>query len=107
MQSKVQTILLPTDFSIRSLQVVRHVLERDRNGKYNCVCAAGLNLSGYITDLLFFSRKEVIKKLQGKLFTEALQTIRNKYASQTNSIRCEIFTGFTQSAFSLFLDGTR
>lgn len=107
MQSKIQTILVPTDFSIRSLQIVRHALDRNPNNQFNIIQATGLNLSGYITDLLFFSRKDVIRNLSGEVFIEACQIIRNKYVSQINSMRCEIFTGFSQAAFNLFIEGNR
>jgi hypothetical protein len=101
----VKTILLPTDFSIRSLQPVRYALEEDSGERLNVIHVVGLRIPQSITELLFFSREDFVKKLSGEVFNEACQVIRNKYASRINEMRIEIFTGLTQGAFNLFLDG--
>lgn len=101
----VKSVLMPTDFSIRSLHVMRYALEENPTSKLNIVLVTGMRISGSITELLFFSRKELIKKLQGEVFNEACQIIRNKYQSRISEVHFEIFTGMTQGAFSLFLEG--
>ena len=60
-----------------------------------------------ITNLLFFSRKDLAKKLASGVFSEACQVIRNKYVTQINEMRVEVFTGATQGAFNLFTDGQK
>lgn len=101
----LKTILIPTDFSIRSLQVVKHAIDRNPNEKLNVVHATGITISDSITRLLFFSKKDLAKKLPGDTFNEACQVISNKYVSQINEMKIDIFTGITQVAFNHFTAG--
>ncbi|HZY78474.1 MAG TPA: hypothetical protein VFE50_03055 [Cyclobacteriaceae bacterium] len=101
----VKSVLLPTDFSIRSLHIMRYALEENPDCELRMFLVTGMRIPGSITELLFFSRKELIKKLQGQVFIEACQIIRNKYQSHINEVHFEIFTGMTQGAFNVFLEG--
>jgi hypothetical protein len=100
-----KTILLPTDFTIRSLNLLRHALYSYKETSLNIVMVTGVTLPESISDLLFFSKREFFKKMSDAEFTEACDIIRKKYASNINSLRFEIFTGVTQAAFRNFLEG--
>jgi hypothetical protein len=102
-----RTILIPTDFSISSLNLVRYAIERNPDDTLNIVFVTGISLSESITDLLFFSKKEIIENLENNDFREACQIIRNRYQSVISSMRTALFTGFTQAAFSNFLEGNQ
>lgn len=103
-----KTILIPTDFTVQSLNVVKSALNKS-NPEYrlDIVFVHGIYLSSSITDLLFFSKKEVLAELSNPDFEEACAVIRNKFHLQINSIRKELFVGFNQAAFNNLLEANR
>jgi len=104
----IKKILIPTDFSIQSLNVLKSALsELNEGDKVDILMVHGMYTSTNITSLLFFSKREILDSVAGEAFREACQIIKSKYASKINSMREEIFTGYTQTAFSNFLEGNR
>jgi hypothetical protein len=104
----IKKILIPTDFSIQSLNVLKSALSDLNEGdKVDILMVHGMYNSTNITSLLFFSRKEILDSVASDSFREACQIIKSKYSSKINSMREEIFTGFTQSAFENFVEGNR
>ncbi|MEK6478777.1 hypothetical protein WJR50_14620 [Catalinimonas sp. 4WD22] len=100
-----KTVIVPTDFSIESLHVVKTILSMtSREEKFDIIFLHGVHLTTSITELLFFSHSEMIRKLSNPHFDEACHVIKNKFSSQINSIRKDIFTGFTQAAFENYLE---
>lgn len=102
-----RTILIPTDFSIDSLKFLVEAVQSVQIGSINVVFLHCAHLPNSILDLLFYSKKEIIKSLVTPTFVDACKVIRNKYQSKINSTRIEIFTGHTQAAFENFLEGNR
>lgn len=102
-----KTILIPTDFSIESLKLLKEAIHSVEIGSINIVFLHCIHLSDSIFDLLFFSKKELIESLMSKNFNDACKIIRNRYTSKINSARVEIFTGTTQQAFNNFLEGNQ
>lgn len=100
-----KTILVPTDYTIRSLHILKHVVDREQSGRLDIVFFSGVVLQDSITELLYFSKRTTIENLITAEFKEACQIIRNKYARQISSMRYDIFTGLTQAAFENFLEG--
>ncbi len=99
------TILIPTDFTIESLNLFKKAAQSVESESVNIVFLHCVHLSDSITELLFFSKKELIKSLVNPDFQDACKIICNKYASRINSTRIEIFNGTTQSAFNNFIEG--
>ncbi|MEQ8474321.1 MAG: hypothetical protein RIC35_24205 [Marinoscillum sp.] len=102
-----KTILIPTDFTIRSLGLLKIALNEQGDQKFNIILSHGVRLSTSISDLLFFSHGKLIQSLSSKEFEEGLQVIKNKYGSQINQIRIEPFVGSTQSAFHNYVMGNK
>jgi hypothetical protein len=100
-----KTILVPTDYSIRSLHILKHALNKDVSDSLNIVFFTGVILQDSITELLFFSKRNIIESLTTNEFKEACQIIRNKYSTRITSMRFDVFTGFTQAAFNNFIEG--
>ncbi|CAN5471338.1 hypothetical protein BH23BAC1_BH23BAC1_20560 [soil metagenome] len=101
-----KTILIPTDFTIESLNIVKSALSKnDGEHLYNIIFLHGRYLSTSITERLFFSKKELLESLSNPEFEDAFNIIRNKYYSQINSILQDIFSGFNQAAFNNYLEG--
>lgn len=103
-----KTILLPTDFSIESLTVLKNVLSQSSSDdKFDIILLHGVHLTDSITDLLFLSKKKIVNQFITNEFNEACSVLQNKYASKINSIRKDIFTGFTQAAFNNYVEGNK
>ncbi|GAB3164087.1 hypothetical protein [Telluribacter humicola] len=101
------TILIPTDFTIESLNVVKGALRQLDGEEVNLILVYSAHLSDCITDLLFFSKKKYLEDLQNEKFKEACEILLNKYASQINSFSIDLFTGNYQSTFHNFLLGNK
>jgi hypothetical protein len=102
-----KTILVPTDFSISSLNMVKSALERHQGHPLIVIFGVGVNLPDGIVDKLFFSRYQLVQGLIPKEFDEACQIVRKRYASAIRDMRVEAFSGFTQAAFQNFIDGNQ
>jgi hypothetical protein len=101
----MKTILIPTDFTIESLNTVKGVFKKNDNGEQvNLILLHAVFLSDSITDRLFYSKEKHLLTLQSEKFREACQVLLNTYASRVNSFRIELFSGFTKQAFANFLE---
>ncbi|TDB60022.1 hypothetical protein [Arundinibacter roseus] len=103
----MKTILIPTDFTIESLNTVKGAFKRDSQEKVNLILLYAIGMSDSITDLLFFSKEKFIASQQSGKFAEAFQILQNTYDSQINSFRVELFSGYTQNAFANFLEANQ
>ena len=102
-----KTVLVPTDFTIRSLNLLKSVLNRHQGEKINIILCHGFEFGSSVTDLLFYSKKRILSALKTDEFEKALQVIRNKYDSGIESLRTEAFFGSTHSAFANFIEGNK
>lgn len=101
-------ILLPTDFSIESLNVLKHYLQKSsKEAVLDVVLVHGQTLSDSISDLLFFSKYRILKELNIEHFEDAVKILQNKYDSKLRNVHIDIFTGHNQSAFENYLTGNR
>lgn len=99
-----QTILIPTDFSVESLNLVKQALHDHSDQRMNILLVHGVDTSYSVTDLLFFSKSVIYKELATKEFEEACDLLRSHYSKEINSLRFDLFTGLTQNAFNNFLE---
>jgi len=103
-----RTILIPTDYTVESLNLVKAALSKRSNGKkYDIILIHGIFLSSSITELLFLSKDKIIESLSNPEFDEACEVLRNKFDSQINSLRKDFFSGSWQSAFNNYVEGNR
>jgi len=100
----MKTILIPTDFQIKSLRLVREALENNPNEEVRIILAHGMYMSSSITDLLFFSKSKVLNELVSEDFNTSCDLIKNTYESQLKSIIIDTFSALNQSAFHDFLE---
>ena len=100
-----KTIVIPTDFTVQSLNVLKAVLNQNNDKQqYDVILLHGFSLSDSIRDLLFFSKSQQIAGLMTAEFEEAYEVIRNKFDSQINSVKIDLFTGYNLSAFHTYLE---
>lgn len=101
----MKTVLIPTDFSLGSLNVAKTVIEKyaQNNSKVNVLMVHAVDISDSITDLLFFSKGKMLSQLSDTPFKEGCSVLRNGFSEHLNSLRVDLFTGFTQSSFNAYL----
>lgn len=100
------TILFPTDLTVASLNVVRHVLHSVPEGHTRRVILLhGYRPASSIVDLLFTRKEDWLKELMPADFEQACEVIRNKFESRITSLKREVFVGFNQNAFNGLLEG--
>jgi hypothetical protein len=100
-----KTILIPTDFSIGSLNLVKEAARTVTGENVRLLLVHGVYLPDSIVDLLFFSKQRLIDEMATKDFNDACRIIHHKYYSQVSAIQIELFTGSTQAAFQGLVDG--
>ena len=98
------TILIPTDFSVQSLNLLKEAMMRTEHKKVRVILVYGIHLTDSITDLLFFSKSSFIKKLETKEFKDSCLLMQNRFHSKMESLCIDIFTGVTQSAFEQYVE---
>lgn len=106
-----KTILIATDFSLESLDILKKVLKKKHDqhdeNKYNILFVAGYDMGDSIRDLLFTTKSTVFGKIRSKEFCDAYSIINNKYPNLINKITCDIFTGSFQRAFNNYIEAAK
>lgn len=98
------TILIPTDFSVSSLKLLKEALSENDSSPLNIVIAFECSLTDSITDLMFTSKQRLIDSNSNPGFNEALNILKNRFDQNIHSLRIEPFFGFTFSAFRNFAE---
>jgi hypothetical protein len=101
-----KTILIPTDFTVQSLTILKTVLTNSEL-QYDIILLHGVGSPDSIRDLLFYSKAAHIESLSNAEFEEAFEIIRNKFHSKINSCRIDLFSGINQTAFNNYLEANR
>ncbi|GAB4258197.1 MAG: hypothetical protein Kow0065_07800 [Methylomicrobium sp.] len=102
-----RTILIPTDFSSESLDMIEHVIEQDATAEFHFVLTHCCFMSDCPINLLYFSKTELVQSLKTPEYIKKCNTLRRRYADRKITITTEIFTGLNQAAFANFIDGNR
>lgn len=103
-----KTILIPTDFTVKSLNVLKSILVNNQsNQTFNIILVHGISLNDSIRDLLFYSKAKQIESLTNPEFEEVCEVIKNKFDAQIASLRVDLFTGYNLSAFENYLEGNK
>ncbi|MDX2069626.1 MAG: hypothetical protein SFV55_14455 [Haliscomenobacter sp.] len=103
-----KTLLIPTDFSVTSLNGLRLALEQmQEDQSVHVVLMYSEWLEDSITELLFYSPKKRIESLKSVVFEEALVIIQNRFENRIASIRIELFHGYNTNAFHSFAEANQ
>lgn len=102
-----KTILIATDYSLESLNILKKVLkEKDASedqNQYNILLTSGYDSGDSIRDLLFNTKTTIFNKIRPAEFCDAFGIIKNKYPHLVNKIICDIFTGSFQRTFNQYV----
>lgn len=98
----MKTILLPSDLSIQSLYPVHNIIKEANGESVNIMVVHFLSLSTSISDLL------TLKEPYGQIpshFTEAFQSLRNKYRVAINKLEFRFVYCNTTRYLNNFIEG--
>lgn len=104
----IKTILIATDFSLESLDILKKVLKKKESQnddtKYNVLFVSGYDMGDSIRDLLFTTKNSMICKIRSQEFCDAYSIINNKYSNLINKVTCDVFTGNFQRTFNHYIE---
>lgn len=100
----MKNILIPTDFSIKSLKLAGAAVRRYESEKLNIILAHALQSDNSISGLLMLHKRQVIHKIYTDEFMEACEIVKNKYNSNIERIKVEFYYGSTKAYLNNFLD---
>lgn len=103
----MKTILIPTDFTVHSLDIIVATVEKYKNERLNIVLMHGLTMPDSIMDLMLLSRNNDRYKLITREFENACLIIKNKYASVLEQITIKFMHGNSRAMFRSFLDANK
>ena len=101
-------ILIQTDFSLGSLDVLIKTLELFEKSSVTVVLVYVEELSSSISDLLFYSSGKIINAQISREYNDALQIIVNRYkACMQAPLVIEHYFGSNHNAFSNFISAQK
>ena len=99
----MKTILIPTDFSEQSLQLIKNAVLHYPNESIKLVLAAGYTISLNTSIFSRFSKEKLIKSLTSKNFTKTLSNLIQEHKNTISNVKIELYTGDTNTDFIDFL----
>ena len=97
-------ILIPTDFSLSSLNAVNGLLKRHPEKKFNIALVHFFKLSDSESELLMLTRRNREYMHISQEFEDLLDDIRKNFPQQIVRIHTEFFYGNTVAIFKHFLE---
>lgn len=99
----MKNILIPTDFSIRSLSYVHSIVAQHPAERVNVILMHALQMPDSLFDLITYTRNSRHVELISSDFQDGCEIIRNKYSSAIHQLKIEFFHGSTRVALRNFL----
>lgn len=100
----VKKVLVPTDFTVKSLNLVVDVIENADDEQLEIVLLHGISPSDSISDMLFTSRSKVLRSLQTTEFIDSCNLIKNKFQSRIKSMYADVITGNSRAYFNNYIE---
>lgn len=100
----MRKILIPTDFTVQSLQLVEFAFINYPNTKLDIILIAGFKLLDTRWAIFHFSEREQIRKQLSEEFFEAKRLIVREHKEAIDNITIQLFSGVNSFAFQNFLE---
>ncbi|GAA0534146.1 hypothetical protein [Chitinophaga japonensis] len=101
----MKNILIPTDFSIRSLELVKAAVHANINERMNILLFHCFKMSDNIQELMMLSRRMKDYEHISDEFRAVCAQLQDRYPARINSIKVECFYGSTLAVFKNYLYG--
>ncbi|RFM26118.1 hypothetical protein [Deminuibacter soli] len=100
----MKRIVIPTDFTIGSLQLVGEVAAHFPGSRLHITLLHGMEMPTGILDLLFLGKRNEHNEMVTPAFANACQIIENKYASVLEQLTVQFVYGNNRRVVQHFLD---
>jgi len=100
----MRKIVIPTDFTVESLQLIEYAFLNFLDTKLDIVLVAGFKLPDTRWKIAHFREGKQIKNLLSEEFNEAKRIIELQHKEDIENINFELFTGVNLFAFQDFIE---
>lgn len=105
--TKTKRILVPTDFTIKSLRIVIDYLSDTTDENIELILVHGRKASDSITELLGFSNDYYIEKAYHEDFLTACQIIKHRFENKITEIYSDMISSKNDNYIRNYLKGNR
>ena len=99
----MKRVLIPTDFSIKSLQLLDYAILNYPNEQLSLVLVSGYRIKESLWDMRNFSEQREINKLCSEEFTKSKRTFLREHRDVVDRLSIHLFSGHNMFAFKNFL----
>ena len=101
----IQKVLIPTDFTVESLNTVKYLLNSyPTTMTFDIILFFGFRLPDSTIELMYFSKSRLMDDVSNPEFEEACLYIKKDHAGQVHSLTLDIFSGINMAAFQNYLE---
>jgi len=100
----MKRVLIPTDFTVESLQLIEYAILNFPQTKLDVVLVYGFRMPETKWGLAHFSATKEINKLNTETFAKAKNAFVREHSDAIQDLRFELFTGYNSSAFQNFIE---
>jgi hypothetical protein len=101
----MKNVLIPTDFTIKSLKLITAAVARFKNETINVTLVHALEPDHSISGLLMLNRRMKVNEIYTQEFRDACEVLRNKYASNICRLTVDFYYGTTKYYKNSYLEG--
>ncbi len=98
----MKRVLIPTDFTVESLQLIEYAILNFPKTKLDIILVYGLRLPDTRWGLTHFSAIREINKLTTETYAKAKNVFVREHSDTIEDLRFELFTGLNSFAFQNF-----
>ena len=102
----MKRILVPTDFSVQSLQLVHEIVKRNPQQKVSIHLVHLVQIPADITELPFVKKSRLHDQVPYK-FSQAVEMLKNKYASRIAWMGLEFYYGSTATVINNIIENRK
>lgn len=100
----MQRVLIPTDFSVESLQLIEYAVLNYPRTELEIILVCGYKLPDSMWGLRNFSSGSMVGSLSTEAFKKAVGRINKQYCDQVKVVRIELFIGSNAFSFQNFIE---
>ncbi|WP_304235904.1 hypothetical protein [Jiulongibacter sediminis] len=96
-------ILVPNDFSVRPLILLKKIMEQDPNHNFEIMLLNGVYPPDNVSSLLFYNKTRVVKENESSGFINARDLFKQKFRPRIKAFYSEVITSKSRFALNAFL----
>lgn len=101
----MKNILIPSDFSIQSLDCIKELLSKFKDDRLTIVFIHVFLLTDSISELMLLSRRRKEYDYVSRQFWDQCKKLEREHCTRIHSIQVKCFYGSTVAVFKNFLEG--